>query len=156
LAVTIRLSGLLTPDRIQLDLRARCKEDVLGEIGSLAHRALPEVSGHEVRELLLEREKLASTGIGDGIAVPHARLGAVRELLALLVTVPQGVEFDAVDGRPVDVVVALLGPSSAGDPLKALAKVSRFLRDASLRRKLLAATDPASAFEAIRAQESAR
>ncbi|MBI2892830.1 MAG: PTS sugar transporter subunit IIA [Deltaproteobacteria bacterium] len=154
--MAIRLTGLLSPERILLGLVARGKADLLEAIGALAHRAVPALSSQEVREVLGEREKLASTGIGDGIAVPHGKFADLDDLVALLVTVRGGVDFDAIDGRPVDVVVALLAPAKAGDPLKALAKVSRFLRDPLVRKRLLGAPDPSAAFEVIRAQEVAR
>lgn len=154
--MAIRLTGLLSPERILLDVSARGKAELIDAIGSLAHRAIPALSSQQVREVLDERETLASTGIGDGIAVPHGKFASLDDLVALLLTVKGGVDFDAIDGRPVEVVVALLAPAKAGDPLKALAKVSRFLRDPALRRKLLGAGDPAAAFEVIRAQEAAR
>jgi PTS system nitrogen regulatory IIA component len=114
---------------------------------------MPALSSLAVRDVLVEREKLASTGIGDGIAVPHGKLAGLKEPIALLLTVAPGVDFEAVDGRPVDLVVALLSPVAQGDPIKALAKVSRFLRDPGLRKKLLTATELREAFEAIRMHE---
>jgi PTS system nitrogen regulatory IIA component len=154
--LAFRLSELLRPERILLGASPRGKQDVLIEIGSLAHRAMPEIGSQAVREALEEREGLASTAIGDGVAVPHGKVRGVPELTALLMTIPAGVEFDAPDGRPVEVVLALLAPPTAPDPLKALAKLSRVLRDGSFRRKLLAAPGPTEAYDLIKAHEASR
>jgi nitrogen PTS system EIIA component len=154
--VAFRLSELLRPERILLGATARGKQDVLQEIGALAHRALPTLGSQAVREALEERESLASTAIGDGVAVPHGKVRGIDALTAFLLTVPGGVPFDAPDGRPVEVVLALLAPTTAPDPLKALAKLSRVLRDGAFRRKLLGAQGPAEAYDLIRAHEASR
>jgi nitrogen PTS system EIIA component len=154
--VAYRLSELLRSERIVLGVSARGKLDVLTEIGALAHRAMPEVGSQAVREALEERELLASTAIGDGVAVPHGKVRGVPDLTALLLTYPEGVDFGAADGKRVDVVLALLAPPTAPDPLKALAKLSRVLRDGAFRRKLLAAPGPLQAYELIKAHEASR
>ena len=154
--MAFRLSELLRPERILLGAAARGKSDVLSEIASLAHRAMPAVGSQSVREALEEREKLASTAIGEGVAVPHGKVKGVSDLTALLLTLPGGVDFEAPDGRPVEVVLALLAPPTAADPLKALAKLSRVLRDGAFRRKLLAAPGADEAYELIKAHEASR
>lgn len=154
--MAFRLSDLLQPERILLGAAARGKTDVLSEIAALAHRAIPAVGSQAVREALEEREKLASTGIGDGVAVPHGKVKGVPDLTALLLTVPGGVDFEALDGRPVEIILALLAPPTAPDPLKALAKLSRVLRDGAFRKKLLAAPGPREAFELIQSHEASR
>ena len=154
--MAFRLSELLRPERIRLGSTARGKQDVLQEIGSLAHSAIPGIGSQMVREALEERESLASTAIGDGVAVPHGKVRGVGDLTAFLLTVPTGVEFDAPDGRPVEVVLALLAPPTAADPLKALAKLSRVLRDGGFRRKLLVAPGSEEAYDLIKAHEASR
>lgn len=151
-----RLSELLRPERIALGVQVRDKSDLFQEIAALAHRALPGVGSQEVREALEERERLATTAIGDGIAVPHAKVKAVTELAALLVTAPEGVDFGAPDGRKVEIVLALLAPPAAGDPLKALAKMSRVLRDGGFRRKLLAAAAGPDVWDLVKSHEASR
>lgn len=154
--MAFRLSELLRPERILLGATARGKQDVLQEIGALAHRAMPILGSQLVREALEERESLASTAIGDGVAVPHGKVKGVDALTAFLLTVPSGVAFDAPDGRPVEVVLALLAPPTAPDPLKALAKLSRVLRDGAFRRKLLISPGPVEAYDLIKAHEASR
>lgn len=138
----IAMTDLLGPDAVLADMSAGSKRTLFAALGAAAAR-LWRLDGAAVAERLAEREKLGTTGFGGGIAVPHARiegLGAVRGLFARLA---RPIEFGAVDELPVDLVFMLLSPADAGaDHLKALAQVSRRLRDRALADKLRGAGSP--------------
>jgi PTS system nitrogen regulatory IIA component len=142
------ISDLLTPGSVIASLRATSKKQTLQE---LARRAAPIVDLHERRifDVLVERERLGSTGVGMGIAIPHGKLFELRRLYGLFARLEKPVEFAAVDDRPVDLIFLLLAPESAGaDHLKALARVSRLLRNAAICEKLRG-TDSADALYAL-------
>ena len=133
------LTRYLAPDRVKLPLEGREKEPVIRELAALVARSLgiPDRAG-EVAESVLEREAVLSTGIGGGVALPHGRTAAVPELSLAAGTVPGGVDFDALDGRPVRLIFLLVGPvDSAGDHVKALSRLSRILGRSGLRRRLV-------------------
>ena len=112
----------------------------------LAERAA-EITGHaaeEIREAITDREALGSTGLGDGIAIPHGKIAGLKGVTALVARLDQPIDFDSVDDQLVDIVVMLLAPSGAGaDHLKALSRVARLLRTQAVIEELRAATDPA-------------
>lgn len=127
---------LLTPDRVIPHLRASCKKQALQELARrMAGSAeLPE---RQVFEVLLERERLGTTGVGGGIAIPHGRLPAVKQVCGIFARLDEPIDFDAIDDQPVDLIFLLLAPEDAGaDHLKALARVSRLLRDRTMCDKL--------------------
>lgn len=130
------MTEFLKPDAVVANLRVTSKKQALHE---LARRAA-EISGQPERtifDVLLERERLGSTGVGRGIAIPHGRLPSLDRVYGILARLDRPVDFDAIDDQPVDLVFLLLAPAHAGaDHLKALAKVSRLLRDESLCAKL--------------------
>ena len=138
----MNIADLITPAAVVARLRVSSKKQLLQE---LAKRAA-ELSGCGERQIfyvLLERERLGSTGVGNGIAIPHGRLPGLQRLHGLFVRVDPSVEFDAVDEQPVDLVFLLLAPEGAGaDHLKALARVSRLLRDRQVCEKLRGAESP--------------
>jgi PTS system nitrogen regulatory IIA component len=138
----MHIGELITPAAVVARLRVTNMKQLLIEI---SRRAAEFVGLHERRifEALLERERLGSTGVGNGIAIPHARLTGLTKLQGLFVRVDPAVDFDAVDEQPVDLVFLLLAPESAGaDHLKALARVSRLLRDRQMCEKLRGAEHP--------------
>ena len=141
----MRLSEILTADRILVDSDGgfvRRKEDAIRLLSRLLAPAV-ELDQQKVEELLVEREKLQSTGIGDGVAIPHASADEAPRQAAALLLCPQGVAFDAIDGDDVKIVFGVLGPRRAtGDHLRTLARISRLLRDGAMRQRL---TDSASA-----------
>jgi PTS system nitrogen regulatory IIA component len=132
----MEIADLITPGAVVARLRAGGKKQLLQE---LAKRAA-ELSGcgeRQIFDVLLERERLGSTGVGNGIAIPHGRLPALARLYGLFVRIDPAVDFDAVDEQPVDLVFLLLAPEGAGaDHLKALARISRLLRDRHVCEKL--------------------
>lgn len=150
---------LASPDAVLASVKATGKKALLAD---LASRGAPLLGVEERRlfDRLLERERLGSTGIGGGIAIPHARLASVTQPRGLFARLGHPVDFDAIDDRPVDLVFLLVAPEGAGaDHLKALARVSRLLRDRGLVEKLRA-TESAEALyalltESVQAQSAA-
>ncbi len=139
---------LLGPDAVLASVKASGKKALLAELASRA-AGLLKIDERRLFDRLLERERLGSTGIGSGIAIPHARMSGIDKPRGLFARVAHPVDFDSIDERPVDVVFLLVAPEGAGaDHLKALARVSRLLRDRSLVDKLRA-TETADALYAL-------
>jgi len=132
----MEISEILTPERVVADLRATSKKQALQE---LAHHSA-RVTGLNERaifDVLLERERLGTTGVGKGIAIPHGKLNELNGLYGLFARIEKPVDFDSIDDDPVDLIFLLLAPEGAGaDHLKALARVSRLLRDETVCEKL--------------------
>lgn len=127
---------LLGPDAVLASVKASGKKALLAELASRAASVL-QLDERRLFDRLLERERLGSTGIGSGIAIPHARMTGIERPRGLFARLGHPVDFDSIDERPVDIVFLLVAPEGAGaDHLKALARVSRLLRDRSLVEKL--------------------
>jgi PTS system nitrogen regulatory IIA component len=142
----MEIADLLSPDAVVAHLKAANKKQVLQE---MAHRAgvLTRLSERRIFETLLEREKLGSTGMGQGIAIPHGRVPGIQKMTGLFAQLDHPVDFDAMDDQPVDLVFLLLAPEDAGaDHLKALARVSRLLRNQAVCEKLRGAPHAATLF----------
>jgi PTS system nitrogen regulatory IIA component len=142
------IGDLITPGGVIANLRVANKKQALQE---LARRAAPVVGrdDHTIYETLLERERLGTTGIGMGTAVPHGRLAGLSRLYGLFARLEKPIDFEAIDDRPVDLIFLLLTPEGSGaDHLKALARVSRLLRDRAMCEKLRG-TDNADALYAL-------
>jgi len=125
----MEILNLLKPGRVLPELHATCKKHALQE---LARRAADElhVPEREIFDVLLERERLGTTGVGNGIAIPHGKLPELDSIYGLFARLDQPVDFDSIDEQPVDLIFLLLAPEDAGaDHLKALSRVSRLLRD---------------------------
>lgn len=150
----MEISDLITPESVISKLHATSKKQALQE---LAKRAA-EISGLQERaifDVLLERERLGTTGVGNGIAIPHGKLPNLDRLYGLFARMDKPIDFDSIDEQPVDLVFLLLAPESAGaDHLKALARVSRLLRDKTGCDKLRG-TDSAEALYAILTESAA-
>ncbi len=144
----MEISDLIKPDHVIAKLRATSKKQALQD---LAKRAA-EITGQPERALfstLMKRERLGTTGVGNGIAIPHGKLSTLDKLYGLFARLDQPIDFDAIDDRPVDLIFLLLAPESSGaDHLKALARVSRLLRDKPTCEKLRG-TDDAEALYAL-------
>jgi PTS system nitrogen regulatory IIA component len=127
---------LLSPDGVVANLKANGKKQALQELAARAAR----ITGQHERSIfdtLLERERLGTTGVGNGIAIPHGRLAGLDKLYGLFARVERPIDFDSIDEMPVDLIFLLLAPEAAGaDHLKALARVSRLLRDKAVCEKL--------------------
>jgi PTS system nitrogen regulatory IIA component len=139
---------LLGPDAVLAGVKASGKKALLAELAARA-AAMLKLDERRLFDRLLERERLGSTGVGGGIAIPHARMGGLGQPRGLFARLVHPIDFDAIDERPVDTVFLLVAPEGAGaDHLKALARVSRLLRDRSLVEKLRA-TESAEALYAL-------
>lgn len=149
MAVPMDIKDFLAPADAVIDLRVPDKARLLQELARRAAAALrlPEAS---IADALLKREAIGSTGTGDGIALPHARLAEVKKPFGMLVRLRQAIDFDAVDGKPVSLVFLLLATSaSQGEHLNALACAARALRNADVLQRLLAAASNAELYAAI-------
>ena len=138
----MEISVLITPEGVIAQLRASSKKQALQE---LAKRAAA-VSGAEERaiyDVVTERERLGTTGIGMGVAIPHARLRGLTQLCGVFARLEKPIDFEAIDDQPIDLIFLLLAPEGAGaDHLKALALVSRLLRDRAMCEKLRGTDKP--------------
>jgi PTS system nitrogen regulatory IIA component len=140
------LAELLHPQRVRVGVALSDKDAALLELATLLTWPEGEVNADIVYEILLERERLASTGVGSGVAIPHGRCDGFEELRAAVIVCPQGVDFDSVDGLPVRILVGIIGPRSMPQKhLAALAGVSRVLRTEATRAALVEATDDSKA-----------
>lgn len=132
----MQLCDMISPDAVIPNLKATSKKQALQELA----RKAAEVTGAEERavfDVLLERERLGTTGVGNGIAIPHGKLAGLERIYALFARAEEPIGFDAIDDQPVDLIFTLLAPEDAGaDHLKALAKISRLLREGQFCDKL--------------------
>ena len=132
-------TDLVAPNAIIPALKVNGKKQALQEIAAKA-AALTGQSDRTILETLLQREKLGSTGVGEGVAIPHGRMADAKKIVGVFARLENPIDYDAVDKQPVDLVFMLLAPDVAGaDHLKALARVSRLLRNSQAREKLRAA-----------------
>ncbi|MDQ3035014.1 MAG: PTS sugar transporter subunit IIA [Myxococcota bacterium] len=158
----MRLAELLTVERIDTDLSADDKGDALRAMATLLANGLyasasgPDDWGNkapsvdDVHRVLAEREAVASTGVGEGVAIPHGRLAGLTRFVGALGIQREGVAFDAVDGKPAVILFALIGPDrAAGEHLKCLARISRALRDGAVRARILRASAPQDALDIV-------
>jgi len=148
------LTDLIAPNAVIPALKVTSKKQAIQELAAKA----AELTGHNERaiaEILLQREKLGSTGVGNGIAIPHGKLPRLNRLFGLFARLDRAIDFEALDGQPVDLIFLLLAPEAAGaDHLKALARVARLLRDPDIAHKLRESGD-ATALYAVLALQSA-
>ncbi len=150
----MRLTDLIKPEAIIPSLRANSKKQVLQELSERAAR-ISGLTPREIFDALLQRERLGSTGTGNGIALPHSKLAKCNAIFGLFARLEKPIEFAATDAAPVDLVFMLIAPKSAGaDHLKALARIARVLRDPRIATKLRATRDPAALY-AVLTQEPA-
>jgi PTS system nitrogen regulatory IIA component len=144
----MEIADLITPSRVVAQLRATNKKQALQELAKRA-AVMTGIQERTIYDVLVERERLGSTGIGMGIGIPHGRLPGLDKLCGIFARLDRPVPFDAIDDQPVDLMFLLLAPEGAGaDHLKALARVSRLLRDRTVCEKLRG-TDNADALYAL-------
>ena len=138
----MELANLITPERILANLKATSKKQALQEIA----KHISEVTGQndkDIFNIVIEREKLGTTGVGDGIAIPHGKLETLEEIIGFFARLERPIDFDSVDERPVDLIFLLLAPETAGaEHLKALACISRYLRNKTNCKKLRGSNNP--------------
>lgn len=152
----MKLGTILPPGMIAAGLKANSKKQLLQELAALAARG-SDVNEREVFDALLQRERLGSTGIGNGLAIPHGRFANVQRLMGVFARLDKPVDFEAVDGIPVDLVFVLLAPEGAGaDHLQGLARVARLLRNPSVVQSLRSTRDPAAIYSILTAGDTSR
>lgn len=135
----MKIAEILVRDAVLLDLAGSGKREVLEEMADALAKAEPGVDGGQLLSILLAREELQSTGIGESVAIPHGKLPGLSRLLASFARSRGGVDFDSIDGQPTQLFFLLVVPeASGGQHLKALARISRFFRDDAFRDRLLA------------------
>ena len=142
----MEINDLISSETVVANLHATSKKQLLQE---LSRRAADVTGEHEraIFDVLMERERIGTTGVGSGIAIPHGKLQSLEKLHGLFARLDQPVDFQAIDERPVDLIFLLLAPESAGaDHLKALARVSRVLRDGKVCEKLRGTDTPDALF----------
>lgn len=147
----MRLSDLLTADRIDTALDVRDKPSAIEALARLLSSGADGSSAESIARVLRDRETLASTGVGDEVAIPHGKLAGLRQLVAAIALAPSGVDFESIDGKPVRIFVAILSPDrAASDHLRALARCSKLLRDPRIRERLLTARTPDDVLAVVR------
>ena len=146
----MEIREFLLPNDTLVKVRGTDKTRLLQELATRAAAAL-NLDANLICTALLKREDLGSTGTGGGVAIPHARITELKKPFGTLVRLKHAIDFDAIDGMPVDIVFLLLLPAQSGDPLNALASVARRLRDPESVRRLRGATDEAELYRAIHA-----
>jgi PTS system nitrogen regulatory IIA component len=143
------IAELLSADRVVLNMRVRDKAALLTELARLASSHAPEVSSGEVEAALLGRERLGSTGLGAGFALPHARLARLDAFVGLFARLARPIDYSAIDDKPVDLVFLLLIPAEAVDHVAALAAVSRLFRDPAVVARVRKAGSTAATFDIL-------
>ena len=138
----MKIQDIVSPEAIVDNLRADTKEGVLRELSEVIAKSIPKLSTNSLAAILMERENLGSTGIGDGVAIPHGKVAGIEHLVAAFGRSRNGVQFHSLDGKPAHLFFLIMAPeNSAGMHLKALARISRLLKDERFRRSLLEAAD---------------
>ena len=145
----MQLADLIGPQSVVPSLRAKTKKQLLQDLSARASR-LTGLEERLIFDTLLQRERLGSTGLGQGVAIPHAKFAALRQMVGLFARLAEPVDFEAMDGAPVDIVFLLLAPEGAGaDHLKALARISRLLREGQAVDKLRASKGAAALYAVL-------
>ncbi len=146
----MKLLDIMQKDSIIPTLASATQKDTLRELIDPLAQQDQKINKDDLLKVLLEREELGSTGIGDGIAIPHGKLRGINKLLVSFGRSPQGIDFQAMDGQSVYLFFLLVAPeNSAGIHLKALARIARLLKDTAFRKKLLEAESRESLFQII-------
>lgn len=146
--MTKSIRGLLQPEDVHLDVATNCKRSVLEKLAKKAAESFG-LDANLVHDKLMQRERLGSTGVGAGVAIPHARVD-IPQIRGLVFTLREPVDFDSIDGKPVDIVFLLLAPDDDNaSHLKALSRVARTFRMPGVTESIRAATDPELAYAAL-------
>jgi PTS system nitrogen regulatory IIA component len=151
----MKIMDILVSDAVILDLGTGGKHEVLTEMASALAKVEPQIEADRLLEVLMEREALQSTGIGEGVAIPHGKMAGFDRLVASFARSPEGVDFDSIDGQPTHHLFLLVVPEhSGGQYLKALARISRFFRDPAFRQQLTDAETTRDVIRAIAEEDS--
>ena len=148
------LLEILSPEAIIVDLQGETKEEIIAELSTLLSKSCGIANSDDIVQAVIEREKIMSTGIGDGIAIPHGKSDSVDRLIAALGTKRRGVDFEALDGEPAYVFFLLVSPTNISGPhIKALARISRYLKNEEFKKRLITAHSTDDIISIIRAEE---
>ncbi len=150
----MKITEILPASQVLADLQGQTKDAVLRELATHLAAEHPEVNAERLVEVLWERERLGSTAIGDAIAIPHGKLPGLRAVLATFGRHRRGIDFQSLDGNPTKLFFLLVAPEdSVGLHLKALARVSRLLKDPSFRQRLMTASDGSELYSTIQQED---
>jgi PTS system nitrogen regulatory IIA component len=151
----MKIVDLISRDRIIASLSATNKTAIIKELAAHLANSTPSVETAELTKVLIDREGLASTAIGEGVAIPHGKLPSVSEIVACIGRARDGVDFDSMDGQPTYLFFVMVAPeSSTGAHLKALARISRVFKDGEFRRRLLEADDADTMWDIIQGEDA--
>jgi PTS system nitrogen regulatory IIA component len=151
----MKIVDLISRDMIIPSLAATTKPAIIRELADHLAARTAHVDANELAKVLIDREGLASTAIGEGVAIPHGKLPGVRGIIACIGRARSGVDFDSMDGHPTFLFFVMVAPeSSTGAHLKALARISRVFKDGEFRRRLLDAPDADGMYEIIRSEDA--
>jgi PTS system nitrogen regulatory IIA component len=151
----MKITDILSEDMVVSSLRGRTKGDVIDELaGVVAEHHRGEIDHGRLVQALEDRERLNSTALGEGVAIPHGKLPGLKRVVAAFGRSPSGVDFSSLDGKPTHLFFLLVAPEdSAGAHLKALARISRLLKDDSFRARLMSAPAAADLYRTIREED---
>ena len=150
----MKIVDIIHPSRISTDLESTGKMEVLAELAGLLARESDNDDIEAITAVLVERERLATTGVGGGVAIPHGKVEHLKRIVAAIGISHAGVPFDAVDNAPVHIFVALIAPlNSSGDHLRALARISRLLKNSYIRDRLFKARDAKELYALIEEED---
>ena len=151
----MKISEFLHPESVLGALAAKDKPGVIAELCAVLAKRVDGTPPEKLTEVLMDRERLSSTGIGDGVAIPHGKLSGLPGLVAAFGVSREGLDFDAIDHKPSQLFFALLAPeNSAGVHLKALARISRLFKNASFRSAILDAPDAKAVYDLIAGEDA--
>ena len=143
------LADLIAPEAVYPSLKAKTKKQALQDVAQRA-AVLTGLDAREIFDTLLQRERLGSTGVGRGIAIPHGRMPGMPNIVSVFARLDEPIDFEALDNEPVDLIFLLLAPEHAGaDHLKALARISRLLREPPTIERLRASRDRAALYSVL-------
>jgi PTS system nitrogen regulatory IIA component len=150
----MKITDILTADMIVPALHGRTKAEVIAELAGVVAEGHPEIDRARLVQALEDREKLNSTALGEGVAIPHGKLPDLRRVIAAFGRSPTGIDFSSLDGKPTHLFFLLVAPEDcAGAHLKALARISRLLKDEAFRGRLVAAGNAADLYATIREED---
>jgi PTS system nitrogen regulatory IIA component len=151
----MKIMEILVKDAVILDLESDSKSEVLAEMARALAKTVPGLDAERLLQVLIEREGLQSTGIGEGVAIPHGKMSGLDSLVASFARSRKGLDFDSIDGQPTQLFFLLVVPEhSGGQHLKALARISRFFRDPTFRNRLADAEERDEIFAAIHEEDA--
>jgi PTS system nitrogen regulatory IIA component len=143
------LAELIAPEAVYPSLKAKTKKQALQDVAQRA-AVLTGLDAREIFDTLMQRERLGSTGVGRGIAIPHGRMAGLTRIVSVFARLDEPIDFEALDNEPVDLIFLLLAPEHAGaDHLKALARISRLLREPSTIERLRSSRDRAALYSVL-------